>query len=195
MNQGNDVISFTPEFHPCSEMFFNREEKRGHMSLFGEDKGIRIWEGDYEPIQFNKSNLLKFLKKYAEYFEPSIEQAIKNLKVTEGRLETSEMLSLDDDDNVRTVLEETKSANIPRTFKAIMPLFGDFKVELDFEACVTKKQDRYGNDEKGKNVIQLRVSNAREAIQQVMKEILSRFPEKIPKYYGRTDIHVDRSRY
>jgi len=194
LNQGTDLISFQPEFESCSEMFFQREEKRDGMSLFGEEKGVRIWEGDYEPIQFGKSNLIKFLKKYASYFEPEIEKSIKNMKVTERKIEDSEMLSLDDDDNVRTVTEETKNTNIPRSFKAMMPLFGGFEVELDFEACVTKKTDRYGNA-KNKNVIELRVVNAREAIRQTMEEILNKFPEKIPKYYGRTDVHINRSRY
>lgn len=191
----NTEISLLPEFHPSSEMFFQRENKRDNdMSLFGGNKGIRIWEGEFEPIQFSKSNLIKFLKTYAEYFEPQVEQAIKHMKVTEQKTEGSEMLSLEDDNNVRTVTEETQSTNIPRQFKAIMPLFGGYKVELDFEACVTKKTNDYGREE-NKRVIELRCLNARERIRQVMQEILSQFPEDIPKYYGKTEINVGRRDY
>jgi len=114
------------------------------------------------------------------------------MRVTEKKTEDSEMLSLEDDDNVRTVTEEVKATNIPRNFKALMPLFGGFSIELDFEACVKKKQDSYGRTGKT-NVIELRVTNAREAIRQVMEEILKQFPEKIPKYYGRTEIYAQKN--
>lgn len=188
LKEENTQIVFLPEFHPASQMFFHREEKRD-FDLFSDRRGIRIWEGDFEPVQFGKSNLIKFLKKHVEYFEPEIEMAIRNMKVTESKVESSEMLSLDDDNNVRTMAEETKTTNIPRQFKALMPLFGGYKVELDLEARVTKKQDGYGH-EKDKNVIEIRCTNAREVIKQVMEEIVSQFPEKIPRYYGKTDIYV-----
>ena len=195
LKEGNTEISLLPEFHPASEMFFQREHKRDNdLSMFGGNKGIRIWEGEFEPIQFSKSNLIKFLKTYAQYFEPEIEQAIKNMRVTEKKVEGSEMLSLDDDKNVRTVTEETQTTNIPRRFKALMPLFGGFQVELDFEASVTNKTNDYGREE-NKKVIELRCLNARERLRQVMQEILSQFPEEIPKYYGKTEVQTHRDRY
>ena len=190
LKDDNTQISFLPEFHPSSEMFFHREEKRN--SRWDDEPGLRIWEGEYEPIQFGKSKLIKFLKKYAEYFEPEVEQAIKNMRVTHKKSEDSEMLSLDDDDNVRTVLEETKTTNIPRNFKALMPLFGGYSIELDFEAAVVKKTDSYGR-EKNQNAIQLRCTNAREAIRQVMQEIISQFPKEIPKYYGKTRVDIGKN--
>ena len=192
LKEGSNQISFIPEFHSSCKMFFDKENKR-ESNFFGGDSGMRIWEGEFEPVQFGKSDLIKFLKKYAVYFEPEVETAIKNMKITERKIEDSEMLSLDDDDNVRTVTEEVKTTNIPRQFKAMIPLFGGFSVELDFEACVTKKTDRYG-DTKNKNIIELRCTNARDAVRQVMQEIISQFPEKIPKYYGKTAIKTGEHR-
>lgn len=186
INDGTTEITFTPEFHPCTNIFFDKEDKR-RSNWDSEDAGKRIWEGEYQPVQFSKSNLIKYLKEYAKYFEPEVEQAIKEMTVTEKKTEQSEMLSLEDDDNVRTVTKEIKNTNIPRNFKAMMPLFGGFSIELDFEACVKKKTDDYGRSSK-QNIIELRVKNAREAIRQVMEEILTKFPEKIPKYYGKTEI-------
>lgn len=191
INDGSTEITFTPEFHPCTSIFFDRSEKR-RSRWDDDDAGVRIWEGEYEPVQFSKSNLIKYLKRNAEYFEPEVEQAIKTMRVTEKKTEDSEMLSIEDDDNVKTVTEEIKATNIPRNFKALMPLFEGFSIELDFEACVKKKTDDYGRSGKA-NIVELRVINAREAIRQVMEEILKQFPEKIPKYYGRTELYSQKS--
>lgn len=179
-NKGNTQVTFKPEFNPCTAMFFKRTTERWSERHWDD----RIWEGEYEPILFQKSKLIQFLKQNSQFFEPEIEDAIKNLKVTESKTEDSEMLSLDDDDNVKTITEEIKTTNIPRNFKATMPLFGGFEIDLNFEACVTKKDEGYSKSKK--NYIELKVINAREAIRQVMQMIINQFPEKIPKYYGKT---------
>jgi len=74
INDGTTEITFKPEFHPCTSIFFEREDKRN--SRWDDDAGLRIWEGEYEPIQFSKSNLIKYLKKNAEYFEPEVEGCV-----------------------------------------------------------------------------------------------------------------------
>lgn len=181
--ESNTEIAFIPEFHPSTEMLFHREEKRERLDFFGDSDGIRVWEGEYEPIQFTKSNLIKFLQKYSLYFDEDVTKAIKNLRVTQKRTTDSEMLSLDDDDNVRSTEEKTQTTNLPRQFNAKMPLFDGFEAELEFEAKVVKKKDRYG-EEKSQQVIEMRCTNGREAIREVMYAVLEQFPEKIPRYYG-----------
>lgn len=189
LKESNIDLSFVPALYSSTKMFFNREEKR--TDLWDEKPFTRIWEGEYEPILFTKSNLLKFLDKFSEYFDENIKTAIKNIKIKEQSKESTKMLSLDDDENIRTVIEETKTTNIPKTFKAVMPLFEEYKVELIFEAKIVKKQNRYG-EKQNINVIELRCINAKEAISTVMKDIISKFPKSIPKYYGKTQMKVDK---
>lgn len=177
----NIEVKFQPEYHLASSVFFSREEKRRRG--YGEDSGVKVWEGEFEPVQFGKRILLKFLDKYSEYFDEDIKEAIKNLKVTSKRIEQTEMLSLDDEIE-RTVEETEESSNLPRKFTAIMPMFGDYRAELHFEAQVKYKEDDYGHKSKRK-IIEVRCVNAREAIQDVMNQVLSNVPEDIPRYYGR----------
>lgn len=181
LKESDAEIRFTPEFHPSTQMFFSREEKR-NRDMWDDNAGMRIWEGEYEPIQFQKNQLIKFLNKYSSFFEPEVEQAIKNLKVTRKQSSQAEMLDLADD-NERTIEETTQSTNLPSVFKAKMPLFDNFFVDLEFEAKVVKKKDRYGS-EQSKQVIELRCTNARESLREVMYEILEKFSKDIPKYYG-----------
>lgn len=181
--QDNTELIFAPEFHPSSEMFFQRREKYGRNR---DGDMIRVWDGDYDPIQFAKGDLIKFLNRYSEYFDPIIEKSIKNLRVTHKKTEESEMLDLDEQSH-RTVTEVENTTNIPRQFEVSLPLFGNYNVMLNFEACVTKKVDQYGSV-KNQNVIEINVTNGREAVRDVMLDILKKFPESIPKYYGKTKL-------
>ena len=78
LREGNTEITFHPEFHKATTMFFDREEKR--RGGYGEDAGVRVWEGEFGPVQFKKKDLLKFLNTYSSYFDEDLEKAIKNMR-------------------------------------------------------------------------------------------------------------------
>jgi hypothetical protein len=191
LKDGNTEITFKPELHPCTEMFFNKQEKYDNVSMFDGKGTGRIWEGEYSPIQFTKGNLLKFLTKYAHFFDKGIEKAIKNMRLTKKRIEKTEMIDLADD-HTKTVVEKEKSTNVPQEFTATLPFFENFNGILNFEVVVTKKKNEYGRKE-NKPTLELRVTNAREVIKDVMKNVLALFPDNIPKYYGKTELNVNKS--
>jgi hypothetical protein len=185
---GNENIIFQPEFDNSSALFFERETKR--RGGYGEDADTRVWEGEYAPVQFSKQMLIKFLKKYASYFDDEVTEAIKSLKVTERSDSATEMISLDGD-HERETIETQETTNLPKTFTANMPLFDGVEVELHFEASVKQKTDDYGNKGKQK-IIEIRCTNAREAVRDVFKGIMSQLPEDIPKYYGKTMLRHEK---
>ena len=191
LKEGNTEISFKPEIHPCTGMFFNKQEKYENVSMFDGKGTGRIWEGEYEPIQFTKGNLLKFLTKYAHFFDKAIEKTIKNMRLTKKKIEHSEMIDLDDDHS-KTIIEKEKSTNVPKEFTATLPFFENFNGILNFEVVVTKKKNEYGRRE-NKPTLELRVTNAREVIRDVMKNVMALFPANIPKYYGKTELNTHRS--
>lgn len=180
-DEANTELMFTPEYHPASKIFFNPCDNR-NQDMFSDDFGKRIWEGEFESVQFGKRALLKFLDKYADYFDDEIKEAVKNLRVSQKRSSQTEMLSLDTKSE-RTVEEYHEDTNLPSKFTALMPLFENIKVELHFEAKVVKKEDRYGNAG-NKNVIEVRCINSKEALRDAMENLVSQMPEGIPKYYG-----------
>ncbi len=172
-------IIYEPEKLPSSELFFTREGKKTN-----ESKTALVWEGDYTPVEFSKRDLLKFLAEYGQDIPDQIKGAIKNLKVTHTH-DQSEILLDDDESNAeRTIKEEKFQSNIPKHFTVKMQITQEFWADLDFECQVTKLKDRYGN-EKDKNVIQLRVMNARQVMQDLMSTITDQLPKDIPRYYGR----------
>lgn len=180
MVDGNTQLTFKPELYPQAQMFFGREEKRRNM--YDEDAGVRVWEGEFEPVQFLKKHFLKFLEKYSNQIPEEVVKAIKKLRVTEKREEKSEMLDLEGDRSVTTEYEE-KSTNLPREFTLEIPISHNFVGELHFEATVKKKTDTYGHEKKGK-IIEVRCTNAREVLRDMMKNIVNQLPENIPRYYG-----------
>ena len=193
------VVSFTPEINQSISMFFRREEKRENKSLFGMETGRRVWQGDYEPILFSKSNLLKFLKMYAKSDSTPLIQSVKEMKVTERHTRTEQMISLDDDENFQAVEEQIKETNVPRRFSLDLPLVENFSgesvlVKLDFEANVIDKSeidDSWSNRDKKGKVIQLRCTNARRVMFDTMKAYVESLPETYPKYYGKCEIEKD----
>lgn len=190
------VITFRPEFNPSVAMFFQREHKRESASLFGSGQiGIRVWEGDYEPIKFTKANLLKFIKKYGLTDNAALAESIQEMKITESKIRTEKMIALDDD-NFSATEEQVVRSNIPTTFSLEVPLIDNGGSEtvnatLNFEAMVTMAENQYG-ETKGKKAIQLRCVNAREVLRDLMKGYAANLPQGIPKYYGRLAIEAMR---
>lgn len=182
------IITFRPELNQSVTMFFTREKKREGNGLFGQQTGCRVWEGDFEPIKFTKGNLVKFLKKYTIKENEELMKAIRNMKITEHKSRTETMIDLNNDDNYSAQEEQVTTTNIPANFTLEVPLienaFEQTYVSLDFEAKVVQEEDRYSN-EKGKKYIQLRCTNARQVLKQVMQEYVNRLPKTIPRYYGR----------
>jgi len=179
-------VRFCPELHPATAVFMVRSS---HSKLSGELE----WQGEFEPVKFSKKALLQYLKTYAEYFDESVQDAVKHLSVAKRQTDSTELLDLSDDDdeeNYRHVEESTQETNLPRTFTACMPIFGDVYAELKFEARVVPNKDSMGyNKAGGKNAIQVRCLNAREALKTSIASVVSRLPSSIPTYYGRMTIH------
>lgn len=185
------TITFRPEINPTIGMFFSRDDKRmGRMPIFGEE-GQRVWEGDYSPALFTKSNLLKFLKMYSFNDVSGIVEKVKEMKIHERNTTTESMISLDDDENVKQVTEKELTTNIPKKFTLEVPLIQtpDTKilVNLEFEAQVVKKESGYAQ-EKG-TFIQLRCLNARETLRSMMQGLTISLPKSLPRYYGK--LHFD----
>jgi hypothetical protein len=186
------IITFRPELNQSVTMFFMREHKRENVSFFGEQTGMRVWEGDFEPIKFSKGNLVKFLKKYTLKENTELMNAIKEMKITERKSRTETMIDLNEEDNFQAVEEQVKSTNIPANFTLEVPLIENpleqAYVSLEFEAKVVENEDRYSDRDKGKKYIQLRCINARQVLKQMMQDYVNRLPKGIPRYYGRLNL-------
>lgn len=195
-NRGT-ILAYKPEIEPTTQMFFTRDD--GQRSV-GWSESKTVWEGEYKPIEFTKGNLIKFLKTYAKDSSSELINNIKNMKVIDKIQSNSEMIDLGtgdfDDQNVRTVEEETSITNIPNKFNLILPVMANYKAEFAFEAKVIRSEDdNYRNPNKGKKVILLKVLNAREVMRGVMYDILGKLPKDIPKYYGRMQLNQKSGRY
>ncbi len=184
------IITFRPELNQSVIMFFQRENKREHVSLFGDQTGLRVWEGDFEPIKFSKGNLVKFLKKYTIKENEELMKAIQNMKITEHKSRTETMIDLNNDENFSAQEEQVTSTNIPANFTLEVPLIENpleqAYVSLQFEAKVTEEEE-YGR-KTGKKYIQLRCTNARQILKQIMSDYVNRLPKSIPRYYGRLNL-------
>lgn len=191
MSGGGMSVTFRPEWHPAVHMFFERE---GRKRSSYDDSGATVWEGEYAPVQMNKTTLIRYLKTYAEYFPDDMIASIKETRVTE-RFDEKE-ISLDelDEDQVHREEELVRESNLPPEFTATMPLFEHFHTDLQFEARLVKEKDRYTGARKGNFKIQVRLLNGREAVRGVMLDVLERVPEDIPRYYGRYSLEVGKSR-
>ena len=181
VNSSNERIFFKPEFKDATAMFFQKDNRRTR-----DEEGIKIWSGEFAPVQFTKRDLIKFLTKYSEFFDSSIIDAMKSLKITTKTESESTVINLDNDSE-RNVDEYQESTNIPSKFSASMPIFDDQKIKLEFEAKIAKRLDEYGRT-KGQNMIEVRCTNAREALRECMQTVIQSFPNEIPKYYGKFEI-------
>lgn len=173
-------ISYEPELHPAAEMFFQRENKRERAGLM--EVGPRVWEGDYEPVHFQKKDLLKFLRSRDAIFPTEVEEALKNLKIRETKATDEIMLSLEEE-STRTVEEEAKVTNLPKNFTVEMPVAEGYSASFILEAAVVQLKDEYNRAVKGR-VIELRCTNTRQIKRDLMKHMMDQLPPEIPRYYG-----------
>lgn len=188
------IISFKPEINPSVAMFFARGEKRMGGNAWTGDIGIKVWEGDFEPVRFTKSSLLKFLKQYTLTENTKLIEAVKEMKITERHVRTEHMIELDEQ-NFQATEEQVMQTNIPTKFSLEVPLIqGSVEkvyVSLDFEAEVVTNEERYG-EAKGKKLIQIRCLNGRQVLHNLMKGYSEMLPKTIPRYYGRLSIEAMR---
>lgn len=181
-------LRYVPELNPTVAMFFERDQKREPGELF--QKGVRIWEGDYEPVKFAKRRLIQYLKQHATVFDPEVQDAVRQLKVT--KTEKLEAMMLDEDSDDESSMKERTNTNLPKRFRATIPLADGLTESLEFEAEPVKAKNDYGR-EVDKYVIQVRCLNAREALRSMMSKILERLPADVPRLYGRVRV-VDGNR-
>jgi len=179
----NIQIKYKPEFTRETQTFFIPENKRYGNSFF--DEGVRAWEGDTEPVQFSKRNLLKFLSEYGCNFPPELEEAIRKLRVSKTLSIDAEMLDIDTD-NERRIEEDIEKTNLPRKFTVSLPVSEGYIGEIDFEARVVKLKDGYRDT--GRLGVELRCTNCRKVLREMMEGILNRIPESLPIYYGQMEI-------
>lgn len=180
----NEQITFKPEVHPASALFFSPQQKYARKSIF--DLGERIWEGDFSPVQFTKRTLVKFLKTYGLKTPEEVQKAIRQMSVSEVFKQDSIMLD-EESDNEKRIEEESETTNLPKNFKVFLPLTGETYAELAFEARVIKLKEDWGKDTPRRG-IELRCTNARKVLQDMMKETLDKLPKDIPRYYGKLEI-------
>lgn len=176
----SEEVTFQPELHPRVDIFFQRQEERHNWQedKQGKRENIKVWEGDYVPVQFKKRRLIQWLRENEAIFEDNVLASIKSLRVSAKASEESQMLSLDNDDE-RQVRENTTDTNLPPRFSGRVPLlaWGDYMATLDFEAEVVL-------DRSDGRVIQLRVTNGRQVKRGLMEYMLAQLPADLPRYYG-----------
>jgi hypothetical protein len=194
-NDRSTIISFQPEILTTAKMFFTHDEKYVMKGFF--EMGPRIWEGEYAPVIFAKQKLLQFLREHSSNLPPEVLNAIKSMKYKE-KTSHDEILLNEGSEDVRMVTEETSSTNLPTKFAIDMVIAENFNATLEFEAKVIDL-DEYGQRGKGgKKGIQLRCTNARQVMRDLMMEIVDNLPPEIPKYYGAMEVGDEerkRNRY
>jgi len=178
-------ISYRPEYDKTTTIFFSREIKR--RSMFDDNPGALFWEGEFEPVEFGKRELLKFLSEFSSDYDPEIADAIRDLKVSH---ELSIHEQMDDGEYGRTrfVEERYDSTNIPKKFDARLPLFDGYDANLQFEAKIKKKRGE------SRNIIEIRCTNARDIIRETMKKIINDIPNDIPKYFGAMNVQNEEKK-
>ena len=172
------AIRFEPEIDQMTREFFKRQ-KKSHYNDFA-DIGVVVWEGDYQPVRFTKANLLKFIATYEADVPQEVKDAIKSLKIKQTNKTDSILISDDDGEGERIMDEEKVVTNLPKKFALNMPIAHGVSANLEFDAKVVR--DNYG---KGRPTIELRCTNGRKILQDLMQGILEQFPPSVPKYYGR----------
>jgi len=179
MRDRNTQIKYKPEFSSQTVMFFVPERKRYGASFF--DDGVRAWEGDCEPVQFSKRNLLKFLAEYGDQFPPELQESIKKMRVSKSQSQEVMMLDVDSD-NERRVEEEVEKSNLPKKFTVSMVVSEKYIGQLDFEAKVVKLKDGYRDT--NRLGVELRCVNTRTVLREMMETVLDKLPPELPRYYG-----------
>ena len=179
MEDRTTVIRYSPQIHPYAMMFFERSNRRSD-----DEDQMKIWDGEFEPVQFTKQNLIKFLNLVEIVDAPKqVIDAIKNMKVLERRLQED---SIDlDESKQRMVVEESFNTNLPKKFSLLIPVSEGYIGKFEFEAYVAKRKNKFGGIDEHKKVIVLRCLNARSVLRDRTEQILKQIPQEIPKYYGK----------
>ena len=172
------AIRFEPEIDSMTRKFFKRENK-SHYNDFA-DIGVVVWEGDYQPVRFTKANLLKFIATYEADVPQEVKDAIKALKIKQTTKTDSILITDEEGEGERTMDEEKVVTNLPKKFALKMPVAHGVSANLEFDATVVR--DNYG---KGRPTIELRCTNGRQILQDLMQGIICQFPPEVPRYYGR----------
>jgi len=168
-------IRYEPEIDNMAKAFFQREKRRHYDSIFS--PGTTVWEGDFQPVRFTKTNLLKFISRHKASVPNEVTDAIKSLKLKQTQQTDSILL---EDDGERTIEEERTITNLPKNFTLNMPISQGIRANLEFEAKIIR--DDYG---KGRPTIELQCVNARQVLRDIMEGVISQFPKEIPRYYGK----------
>ncbi len=173
-----EIIRFQPELNADIEMFFTRKRNRRD-----DNTGYVVWDGDYERAKFTKKSLLEWLSRHTEELDEDVRNAIRDMRVSE-RLDTQN-ISLGDVE--RTTEEEEMKSSIPKHFKANTIIAENWYAEMHFKAFVARNTDDYGHVQKGYNIV-LELENARQIKRDLMRFVLGKIPESIPKYYGKLKV-------
>jgi hypothetical protein len=169
------MVRFQPELNEEISTFFKHKERRLNVSDW-----TVVWEGDYEKVKFTKKALLDFLSRHADELDSDVKKQIQEMRVME-KIDTS---SISLDDTERTIEDETKKTSIPKEFSATIKIAESWSAKMMFRASVERNVDDYGRPQKGYSIV-MELSNARQIKRDLMKFVLERIPENIPRYYGK----------
>jgi hypothetical protein len=168
------IVKYEPPIHENARIFF--ETKR---------LSDRRWTGSYEPVQFAKKDLIRFLKESNIVGgTKEVIDAVQNLKLRESYSEST-MISLEEDESSSTV-EESFKTNVPKKFSVNMPVTPDFTGEFKFEVQVDKPSDKNASPSQRK--ISLLCTNPLEVQRAAVEHVLCRLPKEIPRIYGEMKI-------
>lgn len=184
LNDRYTSVKYEPNIHPLAKIFLE------HSSLRG-----RQWGGEYEPVKFTKTDLIRFLQTLQVYGGTAdIIDLVKDVKMRQSRHE-HDMISLDEDKSV-SVVEESFQSNIPKTFTLKIPVTPDFVGEFKFDVSLEKPGDRYDRGESaGNKIIVLRCTNPLDVLRGNMLHVLDCLPKEIPRLYGQMEIKSNRERW
>ena len=174
----SDMVKFKPELDATVESFFERDRK-SREDLEGNI--VNVWDGDYRPLVFKKTDFLKWVHDHADMIPKEVVENVKSLKIKHTANVNEDLL----EEGMERKLAETQyTTNVPKKFCLTLPLMEGISADLEFECEIVNLPDRYGN-ETDKRGVQLRCLNARKIKRDMMQTILEQLPKAIPRYYGK----------
>jgi hypothetical protein len=173
LRDSSHVLTYRPEITSDAEQFFSREEKR-HQQPDG-SLGPKVWEGDFEPVQFTRAKLRRFLEAHATDVPDDVVRGLARLK-----LDTTEVES-DAEDGYAQV--RSQRSTFPKEITVNLELMPGTVVPLRFETQTCSLDGQFGR-RTGVMGIELRCLNAREVLRDAIGIALSRLPPELPRYYG-----------
>ncbi len=167
------ILTYQPEVTEEAAQFFKREEKR-HAQTDGAP-GPKVWEGDFEPVQFTRAKLRRFLEAHATNVPEDVVRGLARLK-----LDTMEVES-DEEDGYAQV--RSQRSTFPKEITVNLELMPGTSAQLKFETRICSMDGQFGR-RSGVMGIELRCVNARDVLRDAMNLALSRLPPELPRYYG-----------